>query len=154
MGNSSNSGQAVGESARAKISANRVDLESARGVCSVVGCGARGSRAAGGAVGWRPSASSRLARPEQLRANRLNHLKKKHAIQYSETVGANLPRDECASSECEVSRIDLPIPSVSGVCVSENREENNTVGGSAPELSQPKQARQMRLTKNLVMKPY
>ncbi|CAF4813216.1 unnamed protein product [Pieris macdunnoughi] len=64
MGNSSNSGQTIGELARAKISANRVDGECARLAFS---CGLRGTRvvAAGGAVGCRPSASSRLARPEQ-----------------------------------------------------------------------------------------
>lgn len=78
----------------------------------------------------------------------VNHLKRKHIIQYSETVGANLPRNECASSEREVSRINLPMPSLSSVCVSENREENNTVVGSVPEPLQPppKRARQMRLT--------
>lgn len=78
----------------------------------------------------------------------VNHLKKKHIIPYSETVGANLPRNECVSSEREVLRIDLPMPSVSGVCVSENQEENNTVSGSVREPPQPppKRARQMRLT--------
>lgn len=48
----------------------------------------------------------------------------------------------------QVVRVNLPMPSLSSVCVSENREENNTVVGSVPEPLQPpqKRARQMRLT--------
>ncbi|KAH9637309.1 hypothetical protein HF086_006953 [Spodoptera exigua] len=66
-----------------------------------------------------------------------------------EAVGvvANLPRprNDFASSS---DRDGLPMPSVSGVSVTENREENNTVGGSSTEPLQPppKRARQMRLT--------